>query len=88
MKSTVQLNKLESVLIQLVAKGGGNWSWYEIGQALSRRDVPRETDMMVALKKLAVDGLLKRYVEPGNPRDRWEITPAGQKIIALNQLQD
>ena len=87
MKNTNQLSKLELVLIELVAKGAGNWSWYEIGQALSRRDVERETDMMVALKTLAADGLLKRYVEPGNPRDRWEVTPEGQKIMAP-KLQD
>lgn len=71
MKNSIQLNKIELVLLELVAKGAGNWSWDEIGQALSSRDVERETDMMVAIiKKLAVDGLLKRYVEPGNPRYR------------------
>ncbi|CCI26945.1 MAG: hypothetical protein ACK4XH_14015 [Microcystis sp.] len=39
MKDTVQLTQLELVLLQLVEKGKGKWSWYELANALSRRDV-------------------------------------------------
>jgi DNA-binding PadR family transcriptional regulator len=81
MKNSIQLTQLELVLLELVAKGEGNWSWYEIASSLSRLDVPRETDMMVALKDLVGKGLLQRYVESGSPRDRWELTPAGTKIL-------
>lgn len=81
MKSSTQLTQLELVLLELVAKGEGKWSWYELANALSRRDVPREPDMMVVLKKLAADGFLKRYIEAGSPRDRWELTPEGTSIL-------
>ncbi|MCL1463406.1 hypothetical protein [Argonema galeatum] len=37
--------------------------------------------MMVVLKKLAADGLLKRYVEIGSPRDRWELTSEGSILL-------
>ena len=82
MKNLTQLTQLELVLLELVAKGQGKWSWYELANALSRRDVPREPDMMVVLKKLAADGLVKRYVETNSPRDRWELTPEGSMVLA------
>jgi PadR family transcriptional regulator PadR len=82
MKNLTQLTQLELVLLELVAKGQGKWSWYELANALSRRDVPREPDMMVVLKKLAADGLVKRYIETGSPRDRWELTPEGSMVLA------
>lgn len=92
MKDSIQLTQLELLLLELVAKGEGNWSWYELANALSRRDVPREPDMMVVLKKLAADGLLKRYVETGSPRDRWELTSAGTVVLKEtrqpSQLED
>jgi PadR family transcriptional regulator PadR len=81
MKDSIKLTQLELVLLKLVAKGEGNWSWYEIATSLSRLDVPREPDMMIVLKNLAAEGLLKRYVELDSPRDRWELTPAGNKIL-------
>ncbi len=81
MKDSIKLTQLELVLLKLVAKGEGNWSWYEIATSLSRLDVPREPDMMIVLKNLAAEGLLRRYVEQGSPRDRWELTPAGNKIL-------
>ena len=82
MKNLTQLTQLELVLLELVAKGQGKWSWYELANALSRRDVPREPDMMVVLKKLAADGLVKRYVETNSPRDTWELTPEGSMVLA------
>ncbi|WYL97329.1 MAG: hypothetical protein HEQ35_29200 [Gloeotrichia echinulata IR180] len=81
MKNAVKVTQLELVLLELVAKGEGNWSWYEIANHLSRLDVPREPDMMVVLKNLAAKGLLTRYVQPGSPRDRWDLTPTGTKML-------
>lgn len=83
MKNTTQLTQLEIVLLELVDKGQGKSSWYELANALSRRDVPREPDMMVVLKKLANKGLLQRYVESGSPRDRWELTPEGKNLLTI-----
>ena len=42
MKNITQLTQLEFVLLKLVEKGKGQWSWYELANALSRQDVPRE----------------------------------------------
>ncbi len=39
--------------------------------------------MMVALKRLAADGLIKRYVETNSPRDRWELTT--ERTILLTE---
>jgi PadR family transcriptional regulator PadR len=78
---TTQLTQLELVLLELVKKGQGKWSWYEIASALSRRDVPREPDMMVVLKKLAQEGFIQRYLESDSPRDRWELTAEGEKRL-------
>jgi PadR family transcriptional regulator PadR len=83
MNNITQFTQLELVLLELVDKGQGKWSWYELANALSRRDVPREPDMMVVLKKLANEGLLRRYVEPGSPRDRWELTPEGKNWLTI-----
>lgn len=87
MTNSLKLTRLELVLIQLVAKGNGNWSWYEIASHLSRLDVPREPDMMVVLKKLAAEGLLKRYVQTGSPRDRWELTSTGVLVVEAEQTK-
>lgn len=81
MQNLTQLTQLELVILELVAKGQGKWSWYELANALSRRDVPRSPDMMVVLKKLAADGLVKRYIETGSPRDRWELTAEGSIFL-------
>ena len=81
MKDTVQLTQLELVLLQLVEKGKGKWSWYELANALSRRDVTREPDMMTVLKNLSQRGLVKRYVEKESPRDRWELTSKGEALL-------
>lgn len=85
MNHQIILTQLEFVLLQLVAKGEGQWSWYEIAQALSRLDVPREPDMMQVLKKLATEGFLNREVQPGSPRDRWELTEAGKSKIQMDK---
>ena len=37
--------------------------------------------MMAVFKKLAADGLVKRYAQPGSPRDRWELTENGTIIL-------
>lgn len=81
MKEVVQLTQLELMLLQLIEKGKGQWSWYEIANALSRQDVPREPDMMTVLKNLARQGFVKRYIEPGSPRDRWELTSEGELLL-------
>ena len=81
MKNLTQLTQLELVLLELVAKGQGKWSWYELANALFSRYLPREPDMMVVLKKLAVDGLVKRDIETNSPRDRWELTPVGSMVL-------
>jgi DNA-binding PadR family transcriptional regulator len=83
MNHSTILTQLELTLLQLVAKGEGEWSWYEIAQALSRLDVPREPDMMQVLKKLVAEGFLNREVQPGSPRDRWELTEAGKTKIQM-----
>ena len=84
MKKTIQLTQLELVLLQLIEKGKGQWSWYELASALSRRDVPREPDMMAVLKNLAQRELVKRYVEKTSPRDRWELTSKGEFFLNQN----
>lgn len=84
MNHPIILTQLEFVLLELVAKGEGKWSWYEIAQALSRLDVPREPDMMQVLKKLAAEGLLNREIQPGSPRDRWQLTEQGKSTIRMS----
>jgi PadR family transcriptional regulator PadR len=85
MKDTVQLTQLELVFLQLIERG--KWSWYELANALFRRDVPREPDMMTVLKNLAQPGLVKRYVEKESPRDRWELTSKGEDLVWENDLK-
>jgi len=82
MKNLSQLTQLELVLLELVAKGQGKWSWYELANALSRRDVPREPDMMIVLKQIAANGFVRQYIEINSPRDRWELTLEGSIILA------
>jgi PadR family transcriptional regulator PadR len=86
MKNITQLTQLEFVLLKLVDKGKGQWSWYELANALSRQDVPREPDMMEVLKNLAHRGLVNRYVEKDSPRDRWELTLEGIVVLEATNL--
>ena len=81
MKDVMQLTQLELVLLQLIERGKGQWSCYELASSLSRRDVPKEPDMMRVLKNLAERGLVRRYVEKGSPRDRWELTLEGELLL-------
>jgi len=81
MTDTMRLTQLELVLLELIQKGKGQWSWYELANALSRRDVPRDPDMMAVLKNLTERGLVKRYIEKGSPHDRWELTSEGESIL-------
>jgi PadR family transcriptional regulator PadR len=83
MKNITQLTQLELVLLKLVEKGKGQWSWYELGNALSRQDVPREPDMMEVLKNIAHRGLVNRYVEKDSPCDRWELTLEGITVLKM-----
>ncbi|AFW94873.1 MULTISPECIES: hypothetical protein [Nostocales] len=86
MKNTTQLTQLEFILLKLVEKGKGQWSWYELANALSRQDVPREPDMMEVLKNLAHRGLVNRSVEQDSPRDRWELTLEGIVVLEACKL--
>ncbi|MEG4807745.1 hypothetical protein QUA82_08470 [Microcoleus sp. F8-D3] len=75
------LTQLELVLLALVARGQGKCNWYQLAKQVSYRDVPRSPDMMVVLKKLAADGLVKRYIETDSWRDRWELTAEGSMLM-------
>jgi len=75
------MSEIELIILQLVSRGEGKYSWYEIAQGLSRLDVPREPDMLSVLKKLEIEGLLTRRIEPDSPRDSWELTGEGRKIV-------
>lgn len=81
MEDTLQLTQLELVLLQLIETGQKQWSWYELANALSRREVPREPDMMTVLKNLAERGLVKRYTKKESPQDRWELTIKGEFLL-------
>jgi PadR family transcriptional regulator, regulatory protein PadR len=81
MQNLTQLTQLELVLLALVARGQGKCNWYQLAKQISCRDVPRSPDMMVVLKKLAADGLVKRYIETDSWRDRWELTAEGSILM-------
>jgi PadR family transcriptional regulator PadR len=76
-----KLTQLELVLLQLIQKGQGKWSWYELANALSCRDVPREPDMMEVLKKLEKKGLILREVKENSPRDAYLLTSKGINVL-------
>jgi PadR family transcriptional regulator PadR len=87
MTNSTELTKLKLTILELIEKGKGQWSWYELAQALSNRDVAREPDLMVVLHQLADENLVKEYVEKGSPRDRWELTSLGFRQLKLLKLQ-
>ena len=73
--------QLELVLLDLVRQGRGTWGWYQIETKLSRIEVPRAPNAIAILKEMAQRGLVMRYVEPGSPNDRWELTPDGASLL-------
>lgn len=87
MTNSTELTKLKLTILELIEKGKGQWSWYELAQALANRDVLREPDLMVVLHQLAEESLVKEYVETASPRDRWELTPLGVQQLKLLKLQ-
>ena len=79
-----KLTQLELVLLQLIQKGQGKWSWYELANALSRCDVPREPDMMEVLKKSEKEGLILREVKENSPRDAYSLTDEGLELLSVS----
>lgn len=78
---------LEAALLGLI-NAMGSPSWRQIASHLSAIRVPREIDMMEALKALHARGFLEREVEEGSSTDRWKLTPEGLKRamdIALSE---
>ena len=69
MTNSTELTKLKLTILELIEKGKGRWSWYELAQALANRDVAREPDLMVVLHQLADENLVKEYMEKESPRD-------------------
>ena len=75
---------LEKALLDIVSVGNGSHTLHSIGVELSNRSVPRQPDMLKALKELAERGLLVRTMVPGTSGDAWCITEAGRhRLVAL-----
>ena len=81
-----ELSDYEKYLLRLVAKGRGQWGWYELGTRIPMAGVPNPPDIMVTLKALAARGLVQRFNTANPSHDRWELTELGEEI--LNSLGD
>ncbi len=75
----MSMNDFEIVLLQLVAKGDGKWSWYEIGNRLPGPFLQRTPEMYKILEKLASEGLVT--LRPAKPLDKWELTSKGRETL-------
>ena len=87
MRKIQKLTQLEYTLLRLVAKGRGQWSWYELANRLANMDVPRDPDMMDVLQSLVQRGFLARYTQRKSPRDRWVLTLNGHFVLRGLQSQ-
>lgn len=72
------MNDFEIVLLQLVAKGNGKWSWYDIGNRLPGPYLEKSSEMMTNLKHLAEMGYVLHETKPGEARDRWKLLSKGR----------
>ncbi len=70
----------ELVLLELVAKGNGEWSWYEIGKRLPGPYLDQAPEMMQTLNHLVEEGYLLHHTKAGQARDRWELSATGRKM--------
>jgi DNA-binding PadR family transcriptional regulator len=80
-----ELTTLELTLLQLINEGAGKYDWYRLETRLSRMNVPRVPDMMSVLQDMTARGLVRRYVTPGSPRDRWEVTEKGLAVLQAGE---
>ncbi|MBE2193648.1 MAG: hypothetical protein IAE83_05695 [Anaerolinea sp.] len=80
------MTDFEIALLKLVARGEGQWSWYEIGMRLPGPYLSKSKDMMITLKRLAEMGYVIHETKAGEARDRWELSPKGQSF--LDSLSD
>jgi PadR family transcriptional regulator PadR len=68
-------------LLKLVAKGNGQWSWYEIGNRLPGPYLDKSAEMFDSLKHLVDEGYLVHHTEEGQAGDRWELSAKGKDIL-------
>lgn len=78
------MTDFEIILLRLVAKGKGQWSWYEIGNRLPGPYLNQASEMMDILKQLADLGYINHHTEVGEARDRWELSDKGIKLLNLS----
>ena len=73
------MDDFEMVLLQLVAKGNGKWSWYEIGNRLPGPYLDKSPEMYKVLEKLAGEGFI--VLRSAKPLDKWELTSKGKEVL-------
>jgi DNA-binding PadR family transcriptional regulator len=73
------MDDFEILLLRLVAKGDGKWSWYEIGNRLPGDHLHRAPEMYTVLEKLAKEGFI--VLHPAKPLDKWELTLKGREVL-------
>jgi DNA-binding PadR family transcriptional regulator len=82
-----RLTEFERYLLKVVAEGKGEakWSWHDIAILVVYTGREGEGHMMETLKRLEQKGLVKSYVQTGNPVDHWEITEVGEHMLKGEQ---
>jgi len=75
------MTDFQSVLLKLVAKGNGQWSWYEIGNRLPGPFLDKSAEMFDTLKHLVDEGYLVHHTEAGQARDKWELSSMGKEVL-------
>jgi PadR family transcriptional regulator PadR len=75
------MTDFEIVLLQMVARGNGQWSWHTIANRMPVEFIPQAPEMMATLQRLLTMGYVTRQVIGDGPMDRWELTPAGRQVL-------
>jgi hypothetical protein len=75
------MTDFQIVLLKLIAKGNGQWSWYEIASRLPGSFLDKSVEMIHTLKHLADKGYAIHHTEEGQARDRWELSSMGKDLL-------
>jgi hypothetical protein len=75
------LEDLELAILQLVAKGKGEWRWHNVASHLSSRGMIGSYNLIHVFKDMMSKGWVKETTTSDHPHPKWDITELGSEVL-------